>query len=346
MRRILILLLIICCVSGTVNAMEFTVPHAPDSAEKYMPEDTESFGEGLWYIVKSAIAELQPSLREAGIVCFSIIAMILLVSLLRSFLGNTTQVTALACAVVIGILLIKPSSSLIQLGLQTVEELSEYGKLLLPVITAAMAAGGGSTTSAALYTGTVFFDTLLSMAISKLLVPMIYIYMVLCIACSAIGEELLKNLRSFVKWLMTWTLKILLYTFTGYIGITGVVSGHADAAAIKAAKLTISGVVPVVGNIISDASETILISAGIMRSAVGVYGLLAIAAMWIGPFLLTGTQYLLLKLTTAVCGVFGEKKIVDLIKDFSWIMGFVVAMTGTVCLLLLISIVCFMKGVG
>ena len=117
-------------------------------------------------------------------------------------------------------------------------------------------------------------------------------------------------------------------------------------AAIKAAKLTISGAVPVVGNIISDASETILVSAGVMRNAVGIYGLLAILAMWIGPFLLTGCQYLLLKMTTAVCGVFGEKKTVTLIKDFTWIMGFLLAMTGTVCLLLLVSIVCFMKGVG
>lgn len=346
MRRIFLLLLIVFFLSGTVYAMDFTAPEVPESGEKYMPENTESFGEGLWYILKAAIVQLQPSLKEAGSICFSLIAVILLVSVLRNFTGNPTNVTQLVGAIVIGLLLMKPSNSLIQLGVQTVEEISEYGKLILPVMTASMAASGGHTASAALYTGTIFFDSVLSLAISKLLVPMIYIYIVLCIACSAIGEELLKNLNNFIKWLMTWTLKIILYVFTGYIGITGVVSGHADAAAIKAAKLTISGAVPVVGNIISDASETILVSAGVMKNAVGLYGLLAILAMWIGPFLLIGCQYLLMKITNAVCGVFGEKKAVSLIKDFTWAMGFLLAMTGTVCLLLLISIVCFMKGVG
>lgn len=346
MRKFILLLLIIGCLSTTVCAMEFTPPQVPDSAETYMPEDTQSFGEGLWYVIKSAISQLQPSLTEAAGVCFSLIAVILLTSVLRNLSGSATHVVELVAALTVGVLLIQPSNSLIQLGVETVKEISEYGKLLLPVMTAAMAAGGGNTSSAALYTGTMFFDTMLSAAISKLLIPMIYIYIALCIACSAIGEEMLKNLRSFVKWLMTWCLKIILYVFTGYIGITGVISGSADASALKAAKLTISGVVPVVGNIISDASETILVSAGVMKNAVGIYGFLAILAMWIGPFLQIGCQYLLLKITTAVCGVFGGKETVSLIKDFSWIMGFLLAMTGAVCLLLLISIVCFMKGVG
>ena len=141
-------------------------------------------------------------------------------------------------------------------------------------------------------------------------------------------------------------LKIILYVFTGYIGITGVVSGSADASMIKATKLTISGSVPVVGSILSDASETILISAGIMKNAAGVYGVLAIAALWIGPFLKIVMQYLLLKTTAAVCGVFGTKRTVSLIQDFSSAMGFVLAMISTISLLLTIAVVCFMKGVA
>lgn len=346
MRRFLLLLIIVCCLSRTVCAMDFTAPTVPDSGQAYMPEDIESFGEGLWYVIKSAISKLQPSLAEAAGTCFSLIAVVLIVSVLRNLSGNTTHIANLVAALSIAILLIQPANSLIRLGVSTVNEISEYGKLLLPVITAAMAASGGITGSGALFTGTVFFDSVLSSAISKLLIPLIYIYIVLCISCSAIGEQMLKNLRSFVKWLMTWCLKIILYIFTGYIGITGVVSGSADASALKATKLTISGVVPVVGNIISDASEAILVSAGVMKNAVGIYGLLAILAMWIGPFLQIGCQYLLLKITAAVTGVFGGKETVVLIKDFSWIMGFLLAMTGTVCLLLLISIVCFLKGVG
>ena len=155
-----------------------------------------------------------------------------------------------------------------------------------------------------------------------------------------------QNVRNFVKWLMTWSLKILLYIFTGYMGITKVISGSTDAAKLKAAKLTISGMVPVVGGILSDASEAVLVGAGVMKNAVGVYGLLAVAAIWITPFLRIGVQYLLLKLTAGLCQVFEVKKVSGVIQDFSAAMGFLLAMTGTACILLLVSTVCFMKGVS
>lgn len=139
---------------------------------------------------------------------------------------------------------------------------------------------------------------------------------------------------------------MVLYIFTGYLGITGVITGTADAAAVKAAKLTISGVVPVVGGILSDASETVILSAGVMKNAVGMYGLLAVAAIWITPFLQIGAQFLLLKLTAVLCAVFGVKEASELIEDFSSAMGLLLGMTGTVSLLMLISTICFMKGMG
>jgi stage III sporulation protein AE len=311
-----------------------------------MPRESGTFGEDLWYIIKSALGKLQPDLTEAMHSCISLTAVIMLVSLLQTFTGTAKRVTDLACTLSVSIILIQPANSLIQLGMQTVGEISEYGKLLIPVMTAAMAAEGGVTTSAALYTATIAFNTMLTAAITKLIIPMIYIYIVLCIATSAISENLLKQTRDFIKWLMTWALKISIYLFTGYLGITGVISGTADASAIKAAKLAINGFVPVVGNIISDASETILVSAGVMKSSVGIYGMLVILATWISPFLRIGAHYILLKITSCVCGVFGTKESVGLIEDFSGIMGFILAITGTVCLLLLISTVCFMKGVA
>jgi stage III sporulation protein AE len=227
-----------------------------------------------------------------------------------------------------------------------VSELSDYGKLLLPVMTAAMAAQGGVSTSAALYMGTAIFDAVLGQFISKLLVPLLYIFLCLTMAHSAMADGQLKKMRDFVKWLMVWGLKTVLYVFTGYMSITGVISGSTDAAAVKAAKLTISGMVPVVGGILSDASESVLVGAGVMKTAVGMYGALALLAICAEPFLRIGIQYLVLKITGAVCELFGSKQLTALIQDFSGAMGILLAMTGSMCLLLLISTVCFMKGVG
>lgn len=328
-----------------VSALDLTAPTAPDSAIEFMPKDTESFGEGLWFVIKTAIAKIQPNLAEAMRICASLIAVVLLSSFMHN-LNTDSKIVNLVTVIAVATLLVGPAKVFIQLGVSTITELNEYGKLFLPVITAALAAQGGVTGAATLYAGTVIFDTLLVSVISKFLIPMVNIYLCLCILNAAVSEEILKEIKNFVKWLMTWTLKIILYVFTGYISITGVISGSADAAAVKAAKLAISGFVPVVGGIISDASETILVSAGMVKSAIGIYGVLAFLAICIGPFFRLGVQYLLLKATAAVCGMFAHKSASELIKDFSGTLGLLLAMTGTVCLLLLISTVCFMKGMG
>ena len=346
MRRLLIILAVIILFVQPVSAVDYTAPEAPESAQRYMPPDTQSFGDGLWFVVKNALKDLQPGISEAAKTCLCVVAAAMLLSVVRNFTGISKQLVGLVGALSMGILLFRSSASMIGLGTQTVEQMSDYGKLLIPTLTAATAANGTPATSAALYTGTVIFSSVLSTLIARLVVPLIYIFMALSVADCASGENTFQSLKDLVKWLSTWTVKTVLYVFTGYMSITGVISGSVDATAVKAAKLTISGAVPVVGGVISDASETILLSAGIMKNSAGIYGAVAIIAMCIGPFFRIGIHYLLLKLTAAVCGVFGDKASDGLLKSITTAMGLVMAMTGTVCLLLLISIVCFVRSVA
>lgn len=346
MKKLILIVILVFAMSIPVQALDLTAPTVPEDSQQFMPADTESFGEGLWFVFKSAIHTLQPEIASGCGICLAVIVAMMMTSLLNSFPGMSKGVAELAGSGAVACLLLGNASTLIGSAVNTISELSEYGKMLLPVMTAAMAAQGGFTSSAALYTGTAVFDAVLGSVIHTILSPMIYIFLTLAVANSALGEELLKKIRDFMKWLISWCLKTLLYLFTGYMGITGVVSGTADQTALKATKLTISGMVPVVGGILSDASEAVLVSAGVVKNAVGVYGLLAIGAIAIGPFVRIGVQYLLLKLTAAVCGIFGCKRTTELIQDFSSAMGLLLAMTGTVCLLLLISTVCFLKGVG
>ena len=346
MRRVLMLIIIISALAIPVSALDFQPPEPPSGASDLMPAERESFGEGLWEIIRSAVQKYQPELAKALGSCVALFGVILLTSFLDGLTFTGKNIVRLVSALAITSILFAQANAMVQLCSRTVQQLSEYGKLLLPVMTSALAAQGGATGATALYVGTVVFNTLLSSLISKILVPMVYLFLALSVANSATGDEFLKRMKDFMKWLMTWSLKILLYVFTGYLTITGVITGTADAAAVKAAKLTISGVVPVVGGILSDASETVIISAGVMKNAVGIYGLLAVAAIWISPFLQTGIQFITLKLTSAVSSVIGGKETCGLIEDFSSAMAILLGMTGTISFLLLISTVCFMKGMG
>ncbi len=346
MRKLLFIILIISLLIVPVMAEDITAPPAPEEAEIYMPSEPQSFSEGLLHIFRKAIGAIEPELREAGGLCASIISICLLCVITQQLSGNAAKITVLASTVMIGILLIMPTNALMGLGRKTVDSLSNYGKLFVPVMTTALAAQGGVTTSAALYGATTAFTAILSSLVSNLIVPLVYIYISIAVVNSFLSDESLKRLRDFAKWITVWSMKAVMYVYTGYMTITGVISGSVDASALKATKLAISSAVPVIGGLLSDASETILIGAGVMKSTVGIYGLFVVISLWIGPFLKIGLQYLLLKLTGAVASVFAPKHTVELLTDFTGAMGMILSMIGVQTLLLIVSTVCFMRGVA
>ena len=340
------ILFLVFSLAVPAAALEITAPEVPKSGVDQMPENTESFGEGLLELLRNVLTRLRPELKEAARVSLSVTAAVMMISILRTFSGSVKTAAQLAGTVALAAILLLNANAMIRLGADTVTELSEYGKLLLPIMTAAMAAQGGITASASLYAGTAAFDMVLGSLISNVLVPMVYLFLALAAANCAVGEDVLKKMRDLIKTAVSWCLKTILTVYTTYMSITGVVSGTTDAAKLKATKMTISSVVPVVGGILSDASEAVLVSAGLLKNAAGIYGILAILSVFLEPFFKIGIQYLVLKATSAICGIFGAKEMTALIEDFSTAMGLLLAMTGSVCLLLLISTVCFLKGVG
>lgn len=346
MKAVVIAFVLLTVLVLPVSALELEAPAVPEEAAQRMPRSTGSFGEGLAELVETAVAGLYPQWEDAAGCCLTVLVCAMVISLLRTCPGIGKGTVDIAGAAVVATVLLSSSRSMIRLAGQTVQQLSDYGKLLFPVMTAALSAQGGITASAALYAGTAALDLLLGSLLSGVLVPAVYLFLALAVGNAATGEGLLKRLRDLIRSGLSWCLKTVITVFTTYMSITGVVSGTTDAAALKATKVTISSAVPVVGGILSDASEAVLVSAGVVKNAAGVYGILALLAIFLEPFLQIGLQYLMLKAAAALCSVFADGSIPALAEDFSAAMGLLLAMTGCVCLLLLVSTVCFMKGVS
>ena len=346
MKNVLMTVCLLAILAMPVSALELDAPAIPEQAAERMPRSTDSFGEGLAELAERAMENLYPYWKEATGSCLAVMAVGMMASLLRTCPGMGKRALDLIGATAVSMVLLSSSRSMIRLASETIQQLSDYGKLLFPVMTAAMSAQGGITASAGLYTGTAALDLLLGSLLSGFLVPAVYLFLGLAVGNAATGEALLKRLQDLIRGAVSWCLKTVITVFTTYMSITGVVSGTTDAAALKATKVTICSAVPVVGSVLADASEAVLVGAGLMKNAAGIYGILAVLAIFLEPFLRIGVQYLMMKAAAALCSVFTEGSLTTLAEDFASAMGLLLAMTGSVCLLLLISTVCFLKGVG
>ena len=346
MKSVILSLILVLWLALPAGALELTAPEVPESGQDAMPQDTENFGNGLMELLRNAVGLLAPELEAAAHDCCRLLAAALVCSVLPLLTRRTEGMAALAGTVLMAALLLEPAGTMLSCAAETLEEVCAYGKLLCPVMTTALAAQGGVTASAALYTGTIGFISVLSMLVKQVMLPIVAIFFAFSVGYSALGEALLRRLADGAQHFLGWLLKTMLMVFTTYMSITGVVSGTTDAAARKAAKVAFSSAVPVVGGILSDASESVLVSVGVLKNAAGVYGILAVLAVLAEPFLRLGVQYLMLKATALLCTVLAEKRLSGLVEDFSAALGLLLAMVASGSVMVLISTVCFMKGMG
>ena len=277
---------------------------APEAAEDLTGGDLSGgtgFAQGVGNILDRLADQVGDVVRERTRGAAAVLLVVVLCGVVEGFAQGTGGKGAafLPMAGALSITLASAGSldSLMGLGSRTIGELADFSQALLPTLAAATAASGAVTTATVQQVSTVFFVDLLLRLIRQLLLPLVYLYIGLLTAAACLPENRLGAIAEALKKLVTWILTTALLVFTIYLSIVRIISGSADSATVKVAKAAISGVVPVVGGIIADASETVLAGAGMLKNTIGVFGMLAILAACAYPFLQLGVQYLLYKLT-------------------------------------------------
>mgnify|MGYP003317826042 CR=1 FL=1 len=95
-RKIIIFLVIFSCLFISANAAEFTAPPAPETVQRYMPDETNNFAEGVHYVLRNALETLWPSVFEAAGNCISLVAVALITSVSRNFPFTCKRVMVLS----------------------------------------------------------------------------------------------------------------------------------------------------------------------------------------------------------------------------------------------------------
>ena len=354
MRGILLALLLAALLAAPAQAAEL-----PEELTRAAPEAAEILGEtedlsgpegfagGVEAILTRLSGELGEVLRQRLRGAAAVLLVVVLCGAVEGFLpgGKPSPFLPMAGALSVTALTAGSLDSLIGLGAETIGELNVFSKALLPTLAAATAASGAVTTATFQQVSTVFFADLLMNLIDGLLLPLVYLYIGAMTAAACLPEGRLWAVAEGLKKVLTWLLTTSLLGFTVYLSVTRVISGSVDGAAVKLTKAALSGVVPVVGGIIAEASETVLAGAGLLRASIGVFGMLAVLAACAYPFLQLGVQYLLYKLVSFLAGTLGSPQLCRLIDGLGGAFGLVLGMTGGCALLLLVSVLSALAAV-
>lgn len=319
----------------------------------YLPTEEltgDSFAGGAAEVVSGGLGKLGGSVRQAlqsGVLLLGTALACGLAQTAREELGGGgLDVTCLAGVSAVTAIAAADVHTLLGLGSQALKDMDAFSKLLLPTVTAACAAAGRPASAAARQAATLLFFGLLLTLADRFLLPLVYAYVAAQAAGAALGNDGLKRLGGLLKWIATGLLSLLVTGFVLYLSVTGAVAGNADTMAQKAAKTAISGMIPVVGGILSDAAETVVAGAGILRGTVGVTGLLAVLAICLIPFLRLGLQYLVYKLTAALTAAVLPGPIAGLIDSIGSAFALILAMVGGGGMILYVALITSIQAVG
>ena len=299
--------------------------------------------EGLTGLIDTGTQELSGVVRRAtrsGVLILLILLFCALAKTVREGVEKSRpQAVELAGTLAVTAVAVADVHSLLGMGTGAISDMASFANVLLPTAAAVTAATGAITGAAVRQLAAALFSDLLVNLINSLLVPLLYAYIAASVAQAAVGADGLKRLAELFKWAVTTVLTIVMMVFVGYLTASGVVAGTADAATVKAARFAISGAIPVVGGILSDAAETVLASAGVLKGTVGVFGMVTILGICLLPLLELSVHYLAYKLTAALAAAVGDGPVCALVDRLGGAFGLMLGMTGACCLLLLIALV-------
>ena len=221
---------------------------------------------------------------------------------------------------------------------EAILRLSDYSKAAIPVLFTAAGAGGAVVSAPARYAAACLaLDVLLSAAQNGIL-PMIHLFVAVSIARCLFDNAVLRAAAQFMKWAILTSMTFLTILFSAYIGITGVVSGSADALAVKTARTVISSALPVVGGILSDSAGVLLSAAAVIKNTAGLFSLIAVSVLCAGPLVLLLIKYLLYRMVSTVVEMLPGSRLPGLIGDVGTSFGLLLGLIGCCAIMLFVSI--------
>ena len=324
------------------------------AAQEYAPDvnwtQVPDLDEGLKDLLETGSESIGGIVKQAlrsGVLLLSVVLLSAIAEgAMSGGSGKGLPTISVASALAVTAVAVTDANALIGMGGKVIEKMEVFSKVLLPTMAAVTAASGSPASAAAKQLATMLFSDVLMSLINRFLLPLVYAYIVVSTGYAALGNDGLKRIAGTIKWVVTSVLTAVLIAFVGYLSVSGVIAGTTDAIALKATKFTVSSVVPVVGGIISDAAETVLVGAGVLKNSVGVFGMLVVLGMCVVPFLQLGVHYLTYKIVAALSATATNSKVAGLIDSISGAFGLVLGMTGACTLLLLVSLVSAVKVSG
>ena len=368
MRRVAALCLVISLIIIPISAEE-TLPEEYSDFSSAIPEDVASMlPEGFF---SGNISELSDSLFDVtspkyilGVIfdllsgglggAFSLFAllvgMLALASLLSSFTeglisGELKGAVGYAISICI-------SGAVVGLQIGRIGAVSNFFQRLVVLmnslipIMGALYLSGGNTLGAALASSSLLVQiNLIELGVSSLVIPAVSACLALTLADSiTAGESRLAGISGSIKRTLTFVFGLCSTLLMATLSAQNILASASDSAGTRAVKFLAGNMIPVVGSTVGDTLRTLAASVKLMRSTVGVAGIVVLALLILPTVIELFLTRFAFNTAAAVGELLGCKGEVRLYREIASLYGYIIAAAVLSSLLCAFALTLFAIG--
>ncbi len=277
--------------------------------------DYGSYLKELFSVVFKNVISLIPAFAE-------VTAVALLSAIVSSAEGSlvgksTSKVVHLACYSLIVLIIGTVLTGIVSDCISCIDNVKRQIEIITPILATLTVLTGGTGTAAIYQPSAIFLSGGAVEIVSGFIFPATIAVVVLDFMSKLNSRMSFSGVTSFIKSIMKWVIGITVTVFSIFITMQSSASSLFDGIIFKTTKYVVSNSVPMVGSFLSSGFD-MLTSAGLLiKSSVGVCGLILLLMELIEPIILIAAFSLIMKLVGAIVQPVGEQTLYNLLSDLS-----------------------------
>lgn len=321
-----------------------------DEVKEYLKEYSIDVSDYNWVnnlttknVFSHIFAFLKGGIKTPLISAGAILAIILLSAILSEQNNDSVSktvmfATTLSVAGVISIPILESISA----AVSAMKGSAVFMTAFVPIFGVIVAAGGRTATSISMSSLLLGAANGVSFIANFAVVPLMSGYLSIGITSSVSDFFNSNGISAGIKKFSFWIMSFISTVFIGILSLQTAVNASADTLTMKTAKFIIGSSVPVAGGVLSEALNTLTASMSLLKSSVGIYGVVICCLIFLPILLELLLWRVCIWFTDFIAGIFSVPKISGLLQSIDTVLSVligVILLTGAMFIISLTVIV-------
>jgi stage III sporulation protein AE len=290
-------------------------------------------------MVKFLFHELAVHGKLLGTLIILTVFSMLLQSIQNAF--DRSAISKVAYGIIYMVLIILALNSFrvaISYAVDAIDNMLSFMIALIPLLLALMATVGSIASVAFFHPVILFLVNTSGLLIKNFILPLLFLSALLSIVSTMSEHHKVTQLAKLLRNISMGSLALFFTVFLGVMSVQGATAAVADGVTIKTAKFITGNFIPVVGRMLTDATDTVMSASVLLKNSVGIIGAALLLLLAVFPAIKVLTLGFIYSLAAALLQPLGGGPIVECLGIIGKSVMFIFAALVTVSIMFFLAI--------